>query len=147
MCLCLSCLYQSARGSGRPPPTLLRDGRGRCCIKEGHLSGVRARTNNNPRPLSFCREFVHKHIVCSPSFCFSLPVCVRKWMPAIVAHRAVCVRGMHVKKHAEANKESPGGSSSFKKMPKCSVSFLGLPHGQNLFLFFSLFCSCGCTGF
>lgn len=44
-------------------------------------------------------SFVHTHIVCSPlhSFFFPLPVSMRKWMPAIVARKAVCVCGMRAK--------------------------------------------------
>lgn len=72
LCVCRACTSLPGAVEGLPP-TLLRDGRGRCCIKEGHLSGVRARTNNNPRPLSFCREFrAYTHCLFpSPLFFFS----------------------------------------------------------------------------
>lgn len=97
LCVCLYSLPGAVEGT---LPSF-RGGRGWCSIKEkGHLSGVRARTNNSPRPPfppHSAESLCIKYIVCSPlhSFFFfffpALPVSVRKWTPAVVAHRAVCV--------------------------------------------------------
>lgn len=123
---------------------LFEAGEGGALSKKRVISGVRARTNNSPRPPfppHSAESLCIKYIFCSPlhsSFFFpALPVSVRKWTPAVVAHRAVCLRHALGKAryttHAEANKEkSRGGSSSFKK--RSSVLSRFWPAWPTLFL-------------
>lgn len=75
LCVCLYSLPGAVEGT---LPSF-RGGRGWCSIKEkGHLSGVRARTNNSPRPPfppHSAESLCIKYIVCSPlhSFFFFSP--------------------------------------------------------------------------
>lgn len=88
------------------------------------------------------QRVVHK-IHClfpSPLFLFffpALPVYVRKWTPAVVAHRAVCVWHALGKQDTQCmprqiKKKSRGGSSSFKK--RLSVLSHSWPAWPTLFL-------------
>lgn len=135
LCVCLYSLPGAVEGT---LPSF-RGGRGWCSIKEkGHLSGVRARTNNSPRPPfppHSAESLCIKYIVCSPLhsfffFFFSRPSCFRAEVDAssCCAQGCLCVActwKARYTMHAEANKEkSRGGSSSFKKRSECSVSFL-----------------------
>lgn len=142
LCVCLYSLPGAVEGT---LPSF-RGGRGWCSIKEkGHLSGVRARTNNSPRPPfppHSAESLCIKYIVCSPLhsffFFFPRPSCFRAEVDAssCCAQGCLCVActwKARYTMHAEANKEkSRGGSSSFKK--RSSVLSHSWPAWPTLFL-------------